>query len=467
MATFINRAEELAAIEKAYRRSGAQFLVLYGRRRVGKTTLIQAFLKGRRTIYFVADKQAEPELRRRFQAALAAALEDPRLERLEFSSWDDLFSYWLEHENFSRKVVLVLDEFQYLAHVNPAFPSILQRLWDERLRHKNLLLILCGSLIHMMYSTTLGYQSPLYGRRTGQMRVEPIPFAYYKEFFPDLSPEKRLEFFAVTGGVPRYIELFHPRKSLWTNIDQTILSKNGYLSAEPIFILSQEISEPIHYVSILKAIAEGERKIGNIASRLGLKTTTLTKYLDVLINLGLLEREVPVTEANPQKSKLGLYSLKDDFFRFWFRYVLPHRSFLEMDQRAFVLSKIRKDFPTFTGPAYEAVCRAAMPRLARTKNLPFIPDRVGRWWTRSSEIDIVAFKESTREILFAECKWTDRPVDLSTLRDLQAKTLLVPWHLSDRKPYYAIFCKKRVSPGLKALARKKQVILITGVPELA
>lgn len=461
---FINREEEISSLQQAYSITDAQMVVLYGRRRVGKTTLIEEFIRNKHAIYFVADKQTERDLMKRFQVSIAGSLNNAGIERLEFPNWDDLFIYWLKHENFKERVILVLDEFQYLAYINPAFPSILQRLWDQYFRHKNLMIILCGSLIHMMYQTTLSYQSPLYGRRTAQIRLEPVQYSYYKYFFPDLTPEKRLEFFAITGGVPRYIELLDPKKDIWENIENVVLSKQGYLYAEPHFILSQEVTEPINYFSILKAIAEGESKIGKIASKLGLKTNTLTKYLEMLINLGLIDREIPVTESSPNKSKMGLYTLKDEFFRFWFRYVFPNQSFLEIDQRAFVLKKIRDNFQTFSGNVYERVCRKAVPNLAINGIIPFIPDRFGRWWTRSTEIDIVAFKESTKEMLFGECKWTDNHVEASVYHELRRKSSEVPWYKGNRKSHFVIFYKKHVSQALQTLAKKGEVILIKGIP---
>ena len=460
---FINREKETAYLDDEFSKKDAGLMVLYGRRRVGKTSLIEEFTKGKKTIYFMADKQVERDLQKRLQQAMARSLRDSLMERVDFASWDDLFDYWLEREDFSRKVVLVLDEFQYIAKVNPAFPSILQRLWDQKLKERNIFLILCGSLINMMYATTLSYESPLYGRRTGQIKLDPIPFEHYAGFFPEMSPLKRLEFYAVTGGVPKYIESIMPEKSIFENIRLNIISKNSYLYIEPRFILNEEVTETLNYFSILKAIAEGEHKIGNIASRIGIKANILTKYLDVLINLDVLERQVPVTEEMPEKSKMGLYFIKDHFFRFWFRYLFPNQSYLEIEEYEQVMKLIEKDFAKFVGPVYEKVCIEKIPILAGDGRLPFRPEKWGRWWTRSEEIDLVALNTETQEILFGECKWSDKPVGTDILRSLKAKAESVGWRKGSRKEYYALFSKSGFTEELEKAAKKGDVFLFEGV----
>lgn len=460
---FINREKEMASLETQYSRSGAGLIVLYGRRRVGKTSLIEEFTRGKKTIYFMADKQVERDLLKRLQQVMARSMGDSLMERIDFASWDDLFDYWLGKEDFSKKIVLVLDEFQYIAKVNPAFPSILQRLWDQKLRERNIFLILCGSLINMMYATTLSYESPLYGRRTGQIKLDPIPFEHYSCFLPEMDPLKRLEFFAVTGGIPKYIESISPDKSIFENIRHNIISKNSYLYIEPRFILNEEVSETLNYFSILKAIAEGEHKIGNIASRIGIKANILTKYLDVLINLDILERQVPVTEEMPEKSKMGLYFIKDHFFRFWFRYIFPNQSYLEIEEHGQVMKLIEKDFAKFVSPVYEKVCVDRIPVLAGSSNFPFRPVKWGRWWTRSAEIDVVALNPDTREILFGECKWSDKPVGVDVLRSLRAKATGVGWNNGNRKEYYALFSKSGFTEELKNIDRNEGVFLFDGI----
>jgi hypothetical protein len=406
MNSFIDRKSELAALEKEYLKNGAGLIVIYGRRRVGKTTLIKEFLKEKTGLYFLADKQLETELIRRLQNSVSEYLHDPHLTEIEFKTWDSLFDYWLRHADFSKKIVFVIDEFQYLARVNNAFPSILQRIWDEKLREKNIFVILCGSLINMMYSTTLSYNSPLYGRRTGQIKLEPIRSSEFSEFFPDICLEKLVEFYSVIGGVPKYIEIFNPRKAIFENIYEHILSKNGYLYAEPRFLLSEEITETTTYFSILKVIAEGERKMGHIASRLITSTQNLTGYFNMLIDLGLIERRVPVTEDMPEKSKMGLYFIKDNFFRFWFRYVFANQNYLEMENTDYVLQKLKTDFDEFVSLTFEDIAPDILFSEKMKKHLPFEPERWGRWWDKNDEIDLLAINSKEKKALFVECKWS-------------------------------------------------------------
>ena len=205
MSLFINRAPELYTLKSEYDKKGAGLIVIYGRRRVGKTTLIREFLKNKPHLYFLADKQIETELIGRLRNSISEYLKDPNLAEIDFKTWDSLFDYWIRHADFSNKVVFVIDEFQYLASVNNAFPTIFQRVWDEKLKERNILVILCGSLINMMYSTTLSYNSPLYGRRTGQIKLDPVSFKYFHNFFPHVSDEKLIELYSVIGGIPKNI----------------------------------------------------------------------------------------------------------------------------------------------------------------------------------------------------------------------------------------------------------------------
>ena len=231
--------------------------------------------------------------------------------------------------DFEAKPVIVIDEFQYIGKSNPAFPSVFQRIWEEQLKDKPVMVILCGSLISMMESQTLSYNSPLYGRRTAQMKLKQIPFRYYRQFFPDKSENELVEMYAVTGGVPKYIESFADVGDIYEGISENILNPSGYLYDEPQFLLQQEVSEVGSYFSIIKAIAAGNSKLSAIATLLEVKSTSLTKYLKTLIDLDILEREVPVTEDNPEKSKKGLYKIKDNYLRFWFAFVYPNLSFIE------------------------------------------------------------------------------------------------------------------------------------------
>jgi AAA+ ATPase superfamily predicted ATPase len=458
---FWDRERELGFLEKEYRKPGGSLMVVYGRRRVGKTTLLKEFMADKPALYFLADQQLETEQRRRFQETLASFLADPLILGVEFKNWDTLFAYLEQHASFERKVVLVLDEFQYLARANPAFPSILQRLWDERWRERNVFLLLCGSLVGMMYNTTLSYQSPLYGRRTGQIRLRPLSFVDYGGVFPQRSFNQQVELYSVTGGVPKYIEAFAGEHDLLTLLTEQVLDRHGPLYDEPHFVLSEEISEGATYFSILRAIAHGERKVGKIAGLLEVQTNRLSRYLRTLIDLDLLEHRVPITETQPEKSKRGLYFLADQFFRFWFHYVFPNRSYLEVGNVDYVRRKIEDSFDQYVSLAFEECCRQHLWHLMEQGKLPFTLQRIGAWWSKDAEIDVVGLNEETGDIVFGECKWSRQPVAMATLAALRDKARCVDWRSDQRQEHFVLFSRRGFDQELLDAARRREVILFS------
>ncbi|MDR2136217.1 MAG: ATP-binding protein, partial [Treponema sp.] len=316
---FTDRAAELAFLEEQRRRERASFVVVYGRRRIGKTALISRFLSGKRGLYFLATEESEAQNRAAFRALAAGFLGNELLALSNAADWELVFKALCEAAgNGQERLIIVMDEFQNLARANSAFPSVLQKIWDSSLSGKNTMLILCGSSVSMMERAVLSYGSPLYGRRTGQIRLEQIPFSYYGAFFPGKDERELAERYAVTGGVPKYIEFFEGG-NLYREIQKNMLTTSGFLYDEPAFLLRMEVSEIGSYFSLIKVIAAGNRKLSHIAAALECKQSGVTKYLNTLVTLGILEREVPVTEENPEKSRRGLYRIKDNFLRFWFR----------------------------------------------------------------------------------------------------------------------------------------------------
>ena len=317
---FINRKREMSTLEKEYNRENS-FVVLYGRRRTGKTTLIKEFIKDKNTFYFFADKQIESLQINRFKSQLAEHFKDDFLKKIEINDWDTIFDYFINKVK-DEKFVFVIDEFQYLCLMNKGFSSIFQRIYDEKLVNKNIMVILCGSLISMMYSEVLSYDSPLYGRRTAQIKLQPISFEYYKEFFEDKSERELIEFYSITGGIPRYILEFDRDKTPLLNIENNIFNKDNFLYSEPKFLLQEEINDLSRYFSILNSIALGNTKLSSICSHLGINSNGITSYITKLIDLDILEKEVPITE-NIENGKKGLYKIKDNYLKFWFSYVYP------------------------------------------------------------------------------------------------------------------------------------------------
>lgn len=442
-------------LQREYERDGSSLVVLYGRRRVGKTTLISEFIKDKKALFFLASEESESQNRLAFQEKTAEFLNSDLLKNVEVKSWDVLFKAIMDAP-FDSKPVIVLDEFQYLGKANPAFPSIFQRIWEEILKDKNVMVILCGSLISMMQSQTLAYGSPLYGRRTAQIRLKQIPFRYYHEFFPNKSRKELIEMYAVTGGVPKYIELFSQSRDIYSAIESCVLNRSGYLYDEPHFLLQQEVSEVGSYFSIIKAIAAGNTKLSAIAGVLEVKSTSLTKYLKTLIDLDILEREVPVTEENPEKSKKGLYRIKDNYLRFWFAFVYPNRNFIESGHSRIVMDKIRKSLVrNHIAFVYEDVCKERMWEMNAEGVWPFYFSKLGRYWDAKEEIDIAAIDPEGKNLILGECKYWQEPVGISVLRDLEVKAKTVAWERNERKVWYAVFSASGFTEELKLEAEAR------------
>ena len=450
---FINRKREMSTLEKEYNRENS-FVVLYGRRRTGKTTLIKEFIKDKNSFYFFADKQNESLQINRFKNQLAEHFKDEFLKKIEINDWDTIFDYFISKIG-DEKFVLVIDEFQYLCLMNKGFSSIFQRIYDEKIADKNIMVILCGSLISMMYSEVLSYDSPLYGRRTAQIKLQPISFEYYKEFFDNKSKRELIEFYSITGGIPKYILEFDRNKTPLWNIENNIFNKDNFLYSEPKFLLQEEINDLSRYFSILNSVALGNTKLSSICSHLGLNSSSMTSYITKLIDLDILEKEVPVTE-NIENGKKGLYKIKDNYLKFWFSYVYPYQSYLEIENLSYPLEKIKNEFNLWVSKIYEDLARET---ILNNSEIPFPIKKLGRWWNNNEEIDIVGLGDN--EIIFGECKWSNKKVGLSVLLSLKEKSKSVKWNNSSRKEYFILFSKEGFSDDLISLSKKDKTIILS------
>lgn len=420
---FLGREKEILDLEKEYARDGG-FVVIYGRRRIGKTTLIKQFIKSKTAFYFLATKEVESQSMKRFAGVIARTTGNSVLQKAAFSDWLDLFQAVADYKPNEKKV-LVIDEFPYLVKVNDSFPSILQNAWDEILKDSNVMLILCGSLISMMKKHALSYESPLYGRRTAQMRIAPLPFTTVYEN-QKLSFEEAAEQYSITGGVPKYMEFFSDGQPLYEQIKENVLSKNGFLYEEPNFLLTDEVQVPTNYFSIIKVIADGNHKLGTIAGILGLETSALTPYLKTLSELGFIEKQVPVTEKNAEKTRKGLYFISDNFLRFWFRYVYPYKGELELDNTQISLDELDKDFKEkFVAFAYEDICKEIFARLCSDKAIDFTPSKIGSYWLNdksgNTQIDVMAVDTVNKRLFAGECKYHNQPIDADVYFELVKK----------------------------------------------
>jgi AAA+ ATPase superfamily predicted ATPase len=457
---FVNRCKELEFLNNEYSRNGSSLIILYGRRRVGKTALAIEFMKDKHALYYLATQESETENRTAFKNIVADYTNNELLANATIDKWDLIFKSLIDYKT-NKKKLIVIDEFQYLGKSNSAFPSIFQKIWDTMLKNENIMVILCGSLISMMESQTLSYNSPLYGRRTGQIKLKQIPFSHYHEFFPDKNKKELIEYYAVTGGVPKYIELFYKSEDIYSAIFKNILTKSSFLYEEPYFLLQNEVSEIGSYFSIIKTIAAGNQKLSKIASNLELKQTGLTKYLKTLINLDILEREVPVTEKNPERSKRGLYKIKDNFLNFWFKFVYPNLSYIESGREEFVMKKIRENLvDNHVAFVYEEICISYMWQLSADGKWNFNFDKVGKWWNNTNEIDIVAFDNVGKDIVFGECKYREAPIGTDVFYSLVNKSKEVEWKRNNRNEWFILFSINGFTNEMKKLAASRNDILL-------
>lgn len=318
---------------------------------------------------------------------------------------------------------------------------------DETLDGTGISLVLLGSSISMMEEGVLSYESPLYGRRTGQWRMEPMSFGDACGFFPDYDTIERVEAYSILGGIPAYLEQFDSDLTLLENVESSILSKGAFLYEEPEFLLRQELREPSTYMAILEAIAGGATRVSEIGNEIGRDASSISRYLQNLTRIALVERETPITDPDGR----GVYRITDQFLRFWFRYVLPNRATLEQGHTEPVRDVIGETLSEHTSWTFEEVCRQAV----RTAAFPVSCSRVGRWWYGGDEVDVTGVNEQTGTLFLGECKWTSDAVGRGLLSDLEALESEVRWHGTDRSVVYALFAKEGFTAQLQHIAAER------------
>jgi AAA+ ATPase superfamily predicted ATPase len=460
---FINRKAELEQLRHLYDSDRAELFVLYGRRRVGKTELLRAFCADKQHLFFIATLSSDNEQLATFSQQIYGFNHTEVPGGFTFPSWEAAFRALADLPMQPRPVV-IMDEFTYLISGNRAIPSILQKVWDEKLKNSGLMLVLCGSYIGRMETEVLGYQAPLYGRRTASTLLRPLDLPSSALFFPRYNPDDQFLAWAILGGMPYYLYTFDDQQDLFTNIRNQILNtQSGTLFSEPRLLLMEELREPRNYFSILRAIAQGRTRLNEITQASGVgEVNSVSRYLDILQQMRLVTRRVPATESQPEKSKKGLYQIDDHFLRFWFRYVHPNQSSLDLGLIEQILDqRIRPDLDNFAAAAFEEAARAYIAKLAQTGRLAFLPERIGAWWDRSAEIDVLAISQSEKAALLGECKWSINPIGVNILEDLKHKSGLLLHNIEIQKIHYALFSRSGFTPALQEQARREGVELYT------
>ena len=451
---FIDREEEITLLEEEWEKGEGRLIVLYGRRRIGKTRLLMEFsrTRDRNGIFYIAEESSAQIQINGLKEKIAEFLNDPLLSTLEIKDWELLFGYLAKNMPEDR-FYIIIDEFSYLIRSDSRVLSVLQKLWDTKFAYSSAFIVLSGSMLGLMSEKVLSYASPLYGRRTRDILLEGLPFKYAREFVKMPSREA-LQLYLIIGGVPEYLLKASEYGSLAEFLEKEFFSKNGYFYREPYFIISQEFKELKTYFSILNALAYGHTKPTEIANFTGMETRSIYPYLENLLRMGFIERQVSML-GSPKK---GLYLIKDCIFDFWFNFVFKHREEIEMG--AFRLSEGEKT--VYLGKKFESFVRDEVLRSL----LPFRFEKSGRWWHKGEEIDIVAVNEREKQIAFFEVKWSRLSYQeaeriLNALRD---KAELVNWHVKgeERRDYYGIVAES--IEGKEELC--KQGFLVYGIDEL-
>jgi len=455
MNKFIGRHSEIKQLNTIYQNSGGQLVILYGRRRLGKTTLLREFCQNKNHCYYMADKAGEKSQKRSLTLALSTALQEPLLQAAEYPEWYDIFAAFDRFRPQDKKTILILDEYQYLCQTQPAFSSFLQKWWDEHWKNENILLILCGSITSMMYKETMAQSAPLYGRASAQILLKPLPYQHLKDFLPTHTEEELIKFYSLGGGVPRYLELLQGYQNFSTAIQELVLNQNGILYNEARYLLHEEISSPNTCWSILQALGNGTGRISEIGSRLGLPANQLTHYIELLRDLFLVYREVPVLEKNPAHSKKGYYQVADPFLRLWFGSIYPYDSFLEFGQIKIIMERLNPLIQSHISFCYEQLCRNFVKNNASTFNCL----RVGRQWSGNYELDIAGVNADLQLSVVGECKWSHKKIGLSVYKELQNKIVSNKLPLS-QNCRHLLFSKSGFTQDLKELAKKENRLLL-------
>jgi AAA+ ATPase superfamily predicted ATPase len=448
---FVGRGAELAKLNEMHASGKFECAIIYGRRRVGKTTLIKEFIKDKKAIYFVAREADATVNLTGFSGDVYSVTAKELAKNAFFSDWEKAFDYIYQISKDSR-IVLAIDEYPFLAKGYRPISSILQAHIDAQFKESKLFLILCGSSMSFMENQVLGYKSPLYGRRTAQFKIAPFSFFESLPFLASFSKEDKAVLYGVTGGVPEYLNKIDAAKSVERNIMDLFLTASGTLFEEPSNLLKQELREPATYNGIIEAIADGASRLNEIATKCGIESNKCAKYLKSLISLGIVKKELPITETSSKKS---LYLLDDMMFRFWYRFVFPNMSGIVSGLgRAIFEFEISEALPSYMGPVFEEICKQYLLEQAKENALPFLPGKIGRWWgsnpheKRQEEIDILTCRKDSA--LFCECEWTNAPVDTNVLTALAKKSSLFHY----QKVWLWLFSKTRFTDRLVREADK-------------
>ncbi|MDS0300219.1 ATP-binding protein [Halogeometricum sp. S1BR25-6] len=453
MTKFVNRETELDQLTDCYESDTADFVVIYGRRRLGKSELVRQSIAHRDdAVYYQAVESTAPNQLEHFVDTASAQFPSLRNVRRDW----EVFLETLGEED----AVVVIDEFPFLIEEDGSLPSRIQRVWDLKLQETGMTLVLVGSSISVMEDNVLSGSAPLYGRRTATIDLGPLTVTDAHQFFPDYDPATAISAWSIYGGTPYYLQTIDSDQQLGPNVQQTILSERGLLYSEPEFLLRTELRQPNTYFSILRALAHGRRTPNEIAGMAGVESGSLSTYLQKLRRLRLVERHIPVTES-PTASKRGRYRIAAPLFRFWFRFVYGNQDQLRILGGDAYDELVEPELADYVSPLFERLCQRALPHLIDRQFR-----NVGQWWFKEQEMDVLGLTDDG--LVAGECKFTSHPVSEGVLADLERTTTDVRWSAApaDGETLYVLFSRSGYTDDLERVAETRSDVRLFDLSDL-
>jgi len=452
------REQELSTLNKRYQKNTFECMIIYGRRRVGKTSIINEFSKDKPTIFFSALNASAQENLEALSQAIHSYSNPDAVDAPIYPNLDSALSAITELAKKER-LIFVIDEYPYLAKADASISSRLQHLIDHVWEKGNLFLILCGSSMSFMENQVLGYESPLYGRRTGQMKIQALTYKEMTAFNPQLTPEQQALVYGITGGIPHYINKLNVQNNIDEALLENLFNTSSYLYEEPENLLKQELREPAVYNSIITAIAGGASRPNEISTKVGIESAICAKYLKVLLELGILTKTTPITEKFGKKT---IYRIEDNFFRFWYRFVPQNISAISSGRFPQIYEQaVKKHIPTYMGLVFEKMCRDYLLRYETF--YPILLSEIGEWWgsdaktKKEVQIDIIGTSAENDEYIIGSCKFKNEKIGVDELDLLQNYAKVFG---KGKKYHYYIFSKSGFTPALEERATNDEVKLI-------
>lgn len=456
---FLGRQEELKSMNRRYEKDRFECVVVYGRRRVGKTSLIKEFCKEKPSIYFSAIRGTAGDNLEELSKAIHAYKSPASSHAPVYSSFSAAFDE-IASLGKEERLIFVIDEYPYLASADESVSSRLQHIIDHVWQHGNIFLILCGSSMSFMENQVLGYESPLYGRRTAQYKIQAMTYKEIEVFNPQLQSDEQALLYGITGGIPHYINKLDVGRSIDDALLENVFEPSSYLFEEPENLLKQELREPAVYNSIIAAVAAGASKLNEIATKVGMETGACSKYLNVLLNLGILKKETPVMEKQGRKT---IYVIEDNFFRFWYYFVAKNMSAIYSGRIYQIYDgTVKKYFSDYMGQIFEKMCKEYLLKYAQDTEI--LIKEVGQWWGNDKtahkeiQIDIVGTPAEGKEFIIGSCKFKNEKIGTDELELLKNYSEVFGY---GEKYYYYIFSKSGFTEGLKEKEKNGEVKLIS------